>query len=118
MCNNTHYLNLSRPLKFYCAKQRSTSRTYNHWNRPSIEFCMNCLMHRCGRNLGYCWFCTTCEFHRLNYVNGMSIILYNETHTIKHGGAFTRCSKCSKLRLSYNNDFKCPCNNQDVPFYS
>ena len=75
-------------------------------------------MHRCGRNLGHCWFCTMCEFHRLNYVNGMSIILYNETHTRKHGGAFTRCSKCSKLRLSYNNDFKCPCNNQDVPFYS
>ena len=74
ICTNTHHLLLTRPIQFYCSLQKSTSRRYNHWNRPSIEFCINCLIHQPGRNLGFCWFCNNCQQHQLKYMSGTSII--------------------------------------------
>ena len=107
-CNKKHHMKLMKSLQFYCSS-KSTSRKYNHWNRPSIEFCMNCLIHRPGRNLGYCWFCTECKHHQLNYLSGTRILLYNETNKTKHGGRFSRCENCGRLIIKYDESFSCLC---------
>ena len=74
-----------------------TTKKYDHWNRPSIDFCMNCLRHRIGRNVGYCWFCTKCDLHQLNYMHGMRLkkgntvaISYIVLHVVDYGLHMTK----------------------------
>ena len=109
MCHETHQLKLSRPLQIYCSKQSEripTPKKYNHWNRPLIDFCMNCLHHAIGRNVGYCWFCTKCNLHQLNHMHGMNVTLYDETKETKYGGNFIRCFTCGRLRIAYDKGTK------------
>ena len=65
-CNQRHNLKLTKPLQFYCTNDaKRKSETYHKWNRPFLEFCVHCLSHKIGQNIGFCWFCTNCKKHQL-----------------------------------------------------
>ena len=109
-CNQRHNLKLTRPLQFYCMNDaKRKSETYHKWNRPSLEFCVHCLSHKIGRNIGFCWFCTNCKKHQLQLMTGATVVLYNENQTMKNGGKFLRCTKCTKLIITYGSNHQHHC---------
>ena len=111
-CSEKHKLVLTRPLQIHCIKicnQISHIRKYNHWNRPSLDFCINCLNHHAGGNIGHCWFYDNCKSHQLNFINGFNLTLYNKTTRTTHGSKFVHCFRCGNLWIMYKDPFTCPC---------